>query len=148
MAPPGFCNRVEVRYWSRVRSPPVPVVLSVYQRGSLLDGLAMYLSCDTKKFHDNESTHILYNFWTSTHRGKLPTSPLAAPLNASIKRRGGSTTLRDVSKMARQTGRQTDRLQTDALRFPPQRRQRNKRLLFYRCPIYKMSYDNRTIILR
>ena len=27
---------------SRVRSPPVPVVLSVYQRGSLLDGLAMY----------------------------------------------------------------------------------------------------------
>jgi len=30
----------------------VPVVLSVYQRGSLLDGLAM--SCDTKKFHDNE----------------------------------------------------------------------------------------------
>ena len=29
---------------SRVRSPPVPAVLSVYQRGSLLDGLAMYLS--------------------------------------------------------------------------------------------------------
>ena len=52
---------------SRVRSPPVPVVLSVYQCGSLLDGLAMYLSCDTKKFHDNES--ILRNFWTSTHRG-------------------------------------------------------------------------------
>jgi len=44
----------------------------VYQRGSLLDGLAMYLSCDTKKFHDNESTHILHNFWTSTHREKLP----------------------------------------------------------------------------
>jgi len=45
----------------------------VYQRGSLLDGLAVYLSCDTKKFHDNESTHILHNFWTSTHRGgKLP----------------------------------------------------------------------------
>jgi len=46
----------------------------VYQRGSLLDGLAMYLSCDTKKFHDNESTHILHNFWTSTHRGEA--SPL------------------------------------------------------------------------
>jgi len=43
---------------SRVRSLPIPVVLSVYQRGSLLDGLAMYFSCDTKKFHDNESTHI------------------------------------------------------------------------------------------
>ena len=56
-----FVTRGEVRYGSiggRVRSPPVPVVLSVYQRGSLLDGLAMYLSCDTKKFHDNESTHI------------------------------------------------------------------------------------------
>ena len=61
---------------SRVRSPPVPVVLSVYQRGSLLDGLAIYLSCDTKKFHDNESTHILHNFWTSTHRGEAsPPSP-------------------------------------------------------------------------
>ena len=47
--------------------PLVPIVLSVYQRGSLLDGLAMYLSCDTKKFHDNESTHILHNFCTSTH---------------------------------------------------------------------------------
>ena len=39
------------------------------------DGLAMYLSCDTKKFRDNESTHILHNFWTSTHRGKLSPSP-------------------------------------------------------------------------
>ena len=46
-APPGFCNRGGVRYGhgiyrgSRVRSLRVPVVLSVYQRGSLLDGLAM-----------------------------------------------------------------------------------------------------------
>ena len=47
---------------SRARSPPVPVVLSVYQRGSLLDGLAMYLSCGTTKLHDNESTHVLHNF--------------------------------------------------------------------------------------
>ena len=68
---------------SRVRSPPVPVVWFVYQRGSLLDGLAMYLSCDMKKFHDNESTHILYNFWTSTHRaGSF--LPLAAPLHSTI----------------------------------------------------------------
>jgi len=65
---------------SRVRSPPVPVVLSVYQRGCLLDGLAMYSSCDTKKFHDNESTHILHNFWTYTHRGGSFPLPLAAPL--------------------------------------------------------------------
>ena len=65
----GGGSEVWVYRGSRVRSPPVPAVLSVYQRGSLLDGLAMYLSCDTKKFRDNESTHILHNFWTSTHRG-------------------------------------------------------------------------------
>jgi len=47
----------------------------VYQRGSLLDGLAMYLSCDTKKFQDNESTHILHNFWTATHRGESSPPP-------------------------------------------------------------------------
>jgi len=48
----------------------------------LLDGLAMYFSCDTKKFHDNESTPILHNFWTSTHSGGMlpPLPPLAAPL--------------------------------------------------------------------
>ena len=65
-------SEVWVYRGSRVRCPPVRVVLSVHQRDSLLDGLAMYLSCDTKKFHDNESTHILHNFWTSTHRGELP----------------------------------------------------------------------------
>jgi len=69
-------SEVWVYRGSRVRSPPVPVVLSVYQRGSLLDGLAMHLSCDTKKFHDNESTHILHNFWTSTHTGgSFPPAP-------------------------------------------------------------------------
>ena len=75
-------SKVWVYRGSRVRSPPVPVVLSVYQRGSLLDGLAMHLSCDMKKFHDNESAHVSHNFWTSTHRGEasaLP-PPLAAPL--------------------------------------------------------------------
>ena len=38
----------------------------------------MYLSCNTKKFHDNEAhtiQHILHNFWTSTHRGKKPFTP-------------------------------------------------------------------------
>ena len=89
VTPPEFRNRGEVRYGSigglEYEVPhAVPVVLSVYQRGCLLGGLAMYLSCDTKKFHDNESTHILHNFWTSTHWGKLPPSPLAAPLNGSI----------------------------------------------------------------
>ena len=79
-------SEVWVYRGSRVRSLPIPLVLSVYRRGSLLDGLAMYLSCDTKKFHDNESTHILHNFWTSTHGGKLPPPyPLAAPLVRSVR---------------------------------------------------------------
>jgi len=61
---------------SRVRSPPVPVVLSVYQRGSLLDGLAMYLSCDTKKFHDDERTRT-YHIISDVHPpgGSFPPSP-------------------------------------------------------------------------
>jgi len=57
---------------SIVRSPPVPVVLSVYQRGCLLDGIAMYLSCETKKFHDNESTHILHNVGRPPIGGSFP----------------------------------------------------------------------------
>jgi len=77
----------EVRYGSiggsSVQSPPVPVVLSVYQRGSLLDGLAVYLSCDTKKFHDNERTHILHNFWTYTHRGEA--SPALPPCGGATE---------------------------------------------------------------
>jgi len=91
VAPPGFCNRGEVRYGSIggleyevPQSRLYCLNLSAYQRGSLLDGLAMYSSCDTKKFHDNESTHILHNFWTSTHRGEAPPfPPLAAPLQVS-----------------------------------------------------------------
>ena len=79
-----FVNRGESEVWvyrgSRVQSPPVPVVLSAYQRGSLLDGLAVYLSCYTKKFHDNESTHILHNFGRPPIGGSFPPSPLAAPL--------------------------------------------------------------------
>ena len=77
----GGGSEVWVYRGSSVQSPPVPAVLSVYQRASLLDGLAMYLSRDTNKFHDNESTHILHNFRTSTHRGEASFfHPLAAPL--------------------------------------------------------------------
>ena len=51
----------------------------------------MYLSCETKKFHDNESTHILHNFWTSTHGGKLP--PL--PYGGNVTSAGWQVTLCD-----------------------------------------------------
>ena len=67
---------------SRVRSPPVPVVLSAYQRGSLLDGLAMYLSCDTKKSHDNESTDII--FGRPPIGGEASPFSLAVPLRESL----------------------------------------------------------------
>ena len=51
---------------------------------ALLDGLAMYFSCDTKTFHDNESTHILHNFWTSTHRGEA--SPTGGATDRGLQR--------------------------------------------------------------
>jgi len=88
-----FVTGGKVRYGSvgglEYEAPPVPVVLSVYQRGSLLYGLAMYLSCDTKKFHGNESTHILHNFWTSTHRGEASPLPPGGATGRS-NTRGGS----------------------------------------------------------
>jgi len=73
-------SEVWVYRGSRVRSPPVPVVLSVYQRGSLLDGLAMCLS---RRSSMTMKAHILHNFWTSTHRGEA--SPLAAPLHRRLR---------------------------------------------------------------
>ena len=45
----------------------------------------VFVVCDTKKFHDNESTHILHNFWTSTHRGEA--SPFPLPGGATVDRR-------------------------------------------------------------
>jgi len=67
------------------KSPQSRLYCLCINDGSLFNGLAMYFSCDRKKFHDNESTHILHNFWTSTHRGDggveaSPPSSLAAPL--------------------------------------------------------------------
>ena len=79
--------------------PPVPVVLSVYQRGSLLDGLAMYLSCATRKFHDNESTHILHNFWTSTHRGEASPPGATDIARVCLRQPGWSQLLFDMDAL-------------------------------------------------
>ena len=77
-APPGFCNRGgEVRYGSvggLEYKVPQSRLYCLCINVSLCSTALVYLSCDTKKFHDNESTHILHNFWTSTHRGEA--SPL------------------------------------------------------------------------
>ena len=76
VAPPGFSNRGEVRYGSiGGLEYEVPQSRLYCLCINLLDGLAMYLSCDTKKFHDNESTHILHNFWASTHGGEASRLP-------------------------------------------------------------------------
>jgi len=81
VAPPGFCNTGEVRYGSIgglqyevPQSPLYCLCINVALCSTALQIVAMYLSCDTKKFHDNESTHILHNFWTSTRWGEA--SPL------------------------------------------------------------------------
>ena len=97
VAPPGFGNRggvSEVRVYrgSRVRSPPVPVVLSVYQRDSLLDGLAMYLSCDTKKFHDNDSTHSHLGPYRLFPRDAMLARVLAMALCLSVTSRSSIET--------------------------------------------------------
>ena len=78
MAPPGFCNRGEVRYGSTgglEYEVPQSRLYCLCINVALCSTALMYLSCDTKKFHDNESTHILHNFYTTTKGGKLPPSP-------------------------------------------------------------------------
>jgi len=70
---------------SRVRSPPVPVVLSVYQRVSLLDGLAMYLQCICRVIRKSSMTMKAHTYYIIFGRppigGKLLPFPLAAPLH-------------------------------------------------------------------
>ena len=79
-APPGFCNRGKVRYGS-IGGLEYEVLQSrLYCLCINVALCSTALQCIMKKFHDNESTHILHNFWTSTHRGSFPLSPLAAPL--------------------------------------------------------------------
>ena len=91
VAPPGFCNREEVRYGSIggleyevSQSRLYCLCINVALCSTALQCICRVI---TKKFHDNESTQILHNFWTSTHRagGSFPLTPLAAPLDYSLK---------------------------------------------------------------
>ena len=72
VAPPGFCNRRGSEVWvyrgSSEYEVPQSRLYCLCINVALCSTAVVYLSCDTKKFHDNESTHILHNFWTSTHR--------------------------------------------------------------------------------
>ena len=76
VAPPGFCNRGGgVRHGSIggleyevAQSRLYCLCINLALCSTALQ-CTVYLSCVMKKFHDNESTHILHNFWTSTHRG-------------------------------------------------------------------------------
>ena len=65
MAPPGFCNRGEVRYGS-------------------IGGLEYEVS--QKLTHLLQCTHTLHNFWTSTHRGEASLFPLWRCHCAGMKR--------------------------------------------------------------
>ena len=65
VAPPGFCNMGEVRYGvyrgSRVRSPPVPVVLSVYQFDVALCSTALQCICHvTRRSSMTMKAHTYY----------------------------------------------------------------------------------------
>jgi len=62
VAPPEFCNRWEVRYRS-------------------VGGLEYEVP--QKLTHLLQCTHILHNFWTSTHRGELPPLPPSSGATAS-----------------------------------------------------------------
>jgi len=71
---------------SRVRSPPVPVVLSVYQRGSLLDGLQCICRVIRRSSMTMKANTYYIIFGRPPIGGKLPPFlPLAAPL---LKRHG------------------------------------------------------------
>jgi len=82
VAPPEFCNRGgAVRYGSigsLEYEVPQSQLYCLCINVALCSTALQCMSCDTKKFHDNECTHILHNFWTSTHTGG--SFPLAAPL--------------------------------------------------------------------
>ena len=119
VAPPGFCNSGEVRYGSRgsrVRSPPEADTFTAVHR----EFVGFGMSCDTKKFYDNESTHILYKFWTSTHRGgSFPLPPLAAPLYAApADARTQAQQKPAVRRRCRSTGQTDGRTDTRSLHRP------------------------------
>ena len=84
MAPPGFCNggsEVWVYRGSRVRSPLVPVVLSVYQRGSLLDGLVICICRVIRRSSMTVKAHTYYIiFGHPPIGGSFPLPSLVAPL--------------------------------------------------------------------
>ena len=76
VAPPGFCNRGEVRYGSigglEYDVPQSRLYCLCINVALCSTALQCICRVNTKKFHDNESIHILHNFWTSTHRGEAP----------------------------------------------------------------------------
>jgi len=121
VALPGFCNRGGGDVWvyrgSRVRSPPVPVVLSVYQRGSLLDGLAMYLSYVIRISSMTMKAHTYYIIFGRPHiGGSFPPSPPGGatdltcksnqPRMSSSPHRVQTTTSFDVERKKREISQQ------------------------------------------
>ena len=73
-------SEVWVNRGSRVRSPLVPVVLSVYQRGSLLDGLVICICGVIRRSSMTMKAHTYYIIFGRPHIGEASPFPLAAPL--------------------------------------------------------------------
>ena len=78
VAPPGFCNRGEVRYGSiGGLEYEVPqsrlncLCINVYLCSTALQCICRVIRRSSMTI----KAHILHNFWTSTHRGKLPPLP-------------------------------------------------------------------------
>ena len=78
MAPPGFCNSGEVRYGSigGLEYEVPQSRLYCLCINVALCSTTLQCICRVIRRRYNESTHILHNFWTSTHRGEAsPHSP-------------------------------------------------------------------------
>jgi len=79
VAPPRFCNRGEMRYGSiGGLEYEVPqsrlncLCINVYLCSTALQCICRVIRRSSMTI----KAHILHNFWTSTHSGKLPPSPL------------------------------------------------------------------------
>ena len=88
VAPPGFCNRGEVRYGSigglEFEVPQSRLYCLWINVAHCSTALQCICRVIPKKFHDNESTHILHNFGRPPIGGSFPPPPLAAPLLWSV----------------------------------------------------------------
>jgi len=89
VATPGCCNRGEVRYGSiggLEYEVPQSRLYCLCINVALCSTALQCICRVIRRSSMAMKAHTLHNFWTSTHRGKLPPSPLAAPLLLNLRR--------------------------------------------------------------